>query len=134
MVAVLVDALNYSFCYLLHLLWRSFGRALASLGRRLLIFQILQARIKSGCSLKALFHSVVLRIKAADCVSLLTIAFFIVFGSSTIAFVIGFINAVVYFLLVIITSIFTACLSIRKRIAALPLLYYSWFRLILKAS
>lgn len=79
---------------------------------------------QSGFSLKASFSSVVARIKATDYVSLLTVAFFIVFGCSTIAFVVGFINAVVYFLLVIITSVFSACLSIRKRINALPVAFF----------
>ena len=79
---------------------------------------------QSGFSLKASFRSVVARIKAADYVSLLTVAFFIVFGCSTIAFVSGFINAVVYFLLVIITSVFTACSGIRKRSSALPVAFF----------
>lgn len=79
---------------------------------------------QSGFSLKALFRSVMARIKAADYVSLLTVAFFIVFGCSTTAFVIGFINAVVYFLLVITTSVFTACSGIRKRMSALPVAFF----------
>ena len=75
-------------------------------------------------TLKALFHSASARVKATDYVSLLIIAFFIVFGCSTIAFVNGFINAVVYFLLVIITSVFTACSGIRKRNSALPVAFF----------
>lgn len=79
---------------------------------------------QSGFSLKALFHSASARVKATDYVSLLIIAFFIVFGCSTIAFVNGFINAVVYFLLVVITSVFTACSGIRKRNSALPVAFF----------
>ncbi len=78
---------------------------------------------QSGFSLKASFHSVSARVKA-DSVSLLTIAFFIVFACSTIAFVNGLINAVFYFLLVITTSIFTASSGIRKRISVLPVAFF----------
>ena len=79
---------------------------------------------QSGFSLKASFHSIAARVKAVDHVSLLVIAFFIVFGCSTTAFVIGFINAAVYFLLVITTSVFTACSGIRGRISALPVAFF----------
>lgn len=79
---------------------------------------------QSGFSLKASFHSIAARVKAVDHVSLLAIAFFIVFGCSTTAFVIGFINAAVYFPLVITTSVFTACSGIRGRISALPVAFF----------
>ena len=75
---------------------------------------------QSGFSLKASLHSVVTRLRAADCISLLTVAFFIVFGCSTIAFVFGLITAAVYFLLVSISSVFTACSGIWKRSSGLP--------------
>ena len=78
---------------------------------------------QSGFSLKASFHSVSARVKA-DYVTLMTIAFFIVFGCSTIAFVNGLINAVFYFLLVITTSIFTVSSGIRKRISVLPVAFF----------
>lgn len=75
---------------------------------------------QSSFSLKTSLHLVLARVKTADGVLLVNIAFLLFLGCSTIAFVSGFINAVVYFPLVITTSVCAACSGIWKRISALP--------------
>lgn len=78
-----------------------------------------------GFSLKALLHSAAARFVAADRILLMSIAFFIILGSSTIAFVYGLINAVVFFLLLVAISVYAACSGIWKRVSALPVAFFT---------
>ena len=86
----------------------------------LISYCVIFCLFQSGFSLKTSLHLVLARVKTADSVLLVNIAFLLFWGCSTIAFVSGLINAVVYFLLVITTSVCAACSGIWKRISALP--------------